>query len=79
MKIIYKNNDATQIPVYMSGTCIQIKQWLRGEQYAPFIKSVFYPELTQEDIDQLTFEKRQEEADEADRSEQELLEELSEM
>ena len=41
MKIIYKNNDATQIPVYMSGTCIQIRQWLRGEQYVPYIKSVF--------------------------------------
>lgn len=41
MKIIYKNNDATQVPVYMSGKCIEIKQWLRGEQYVPFLKSVF--------------------------------------
>lgn len=41
MKIIYKNNDATQIPLYISGTCIQIRQWLRGEQYVPFLKSVF--------------------------------------
>ena len=41
MTIRYKNNDATQIPVYMSGTCIQIRQWLRGEQYVPFLKSVF--------------------------------------
>lgn len=72
MKIIYKNDDATQIPVYMSGTCIQIKQWLRGEQFVPFLKSVFSVknnELTEREIEDLTFEKRQEEAEQADRSE----------
>ena len=41
MKIVYKNNDARNVPVYMSGKCIEIRQWLRGEQYVPFIKSVF--------------------------------------
>ena len=41
MKITYKNNDATQIPLSMSGTCIQIRQWLRGEQYVPDIKKIF--------------------------------------
>lgn len=41
MRIIYKNNDATQIPLYISGTCIQIRQWLRGQEYVPYLKSVF--------------------------------------
>lgn len=28
MKIIYKNNDAREIPLYMSGTRIEIRNWL---------------------------------------------------
>lgn len=51
MKIIYKNNDATQVPVYMFGTCIQIKQWLRGEQFVPFLKEVFAFNKTEEEYD----------------------------
>lgn len=51
MKIIYKNNDATQIPLYISGTCIQIRQWLRGEQYVPFLKEVFAFSSKEEEYD----------------------------
>jgi len=41
LKIIYKNNDATQIPVYMFGTAIQIRHWLNGQENVPFLKRVF--------------------------------------
>lgn len=52
MRIRYKNNDATKVPVYMVGTAIQIQQWLRGEQYVPFIKDVFsFKGITDEKYD----------------------------
>ena len=51
MKIIYRYNDATQIPLYISGTCIQIRQWLRGEQYVPFLKEVFAFNKIEEEYD----------------------------
>ena len=41
MKIVYKDNDATKIPVRISGKAIEITQWLRGEQYVPYLKDVF--------------------------------------
>jgi hypothetical protein len=41
MKILYSNNNALEIPRAVVGTAIQIRQWLRGEQYVPFLKSVF--------------------------------------
>ena len=40
LKIIYPGNDATLIPRALIGSRIQIVQWLRGEQYVPFIKTV---------------------------------------
>jgi hypothetical protein len=41
MKIRYQENDATKIPVFIAGKCIEIKNWLRGESFTPFIKEVF--------------------------------------
>lgn len=41
MKILYPDNNATKIPRAIVGTCIQVRQWLRGEQCVPFLKSVF--------------------------------------
>lgn len=75
MKIIYKDNDATKVPVHISGKCIQVRQWLRGEQYVPFLKKVFTfnSDITTEEDEQLTLEKRRAEAEDADRSELEEL------
>jgi len=55
MLIKYRNNNATDCPVYMSGKCIEIKNWLTGESFTPFIKSVFVnnfenEEMTEHDI-----------------------------
>lgn len=41
MKILYPEYNATKIPRAIVGSCIQIRQWLRGEQYVPFLKSIF--------------------------------------
>lgn len=41
MKIIYPNNNATLVPLRITGKAIEITQWLRGEQYVPYLKSVF--------------------------------------
>lgn len=73
MKIIYPNNNATLVPLRITGKAIEITQWLRGEQYVPYLKSVFAfnTEITKEDDEELTFQKRQEEADDADRGEKE--------
>ncbi len=66
MKIKYKNNDATQVPLSIVGTCIQIRQWLRGEQYTPFIKDVLAFNDSKED-ECLTLEKRMADADDEKR------------
>ena len=51
MKIIYPENNATLIPRAVIGSCIQIRQWLRGEQYVPYLKLVFAFNSTEEEYD----------------------------
>lgn len=51
MKIIYPENNATKIARAVIGSCIQIRQWLRGEQYVPYLKSVFAFNSTEEQYD----------------------------
>jgi len=70
MQIIYKDNDATKVPLYMSGKRIEIRNWLINHSYDGFMKGVLAHssnKMTREEIDELTKEKRVEEAEQADR------------
>ncbi len=40
MKIIYKNNDAREIPLYMSGDRIEIRNWLINRSFDKFFNAV---------------------------------------
>ena len=40
MKIIYKNNDAAQVPIYMVGNRIEIRNWLLNHSFDTFFKEI---------------------------------------
>jgi len=44
LKVIYKDNNSQNVPLYMAGTSHQIRTWLFHRKYDGFIKDVFKKE-----------------------------------